>query len=69
MDICVPIFMPMYLYQVVAGLNYKLSILTYVHGKCQGSLEDVVVYRDLNQTYSVSHWGTLKQCDDIVFPE
>ena len=53
--------------QVVAGLNYRLSIFTYVHGICQGSLEDVVIYRDLSQAYSVSHWGTMNMnlCEEI----
>jgi hypothetical protein len=50
--------------QVVAGLNYKLSIRLYIRGICHGTLEDVVIYRDLSQAYTVSNRGTLNPCEE-----
>ena len=56
--------------QVVAGLNFKLSIRLF-HGKdhdddkiCIGSLENVVIYRDLSQSYSITQWGTFYPCEE-----
>jgi len=50
--------------QVVAGLNYKLSIRLYIRGICHGTLENVVIYRDLSQAYTVSNWGNLNPCEE-----
>jgi len=54
--------------QVVAGLNYKLTIAIFKSDICQGAFK-VTVYKPLphmEQGLTVTSWGSVLQCSEIT---
>ena len=56
-------------YQVVAGLNYKLTISIHnkSNNKCLGGIKDITVYKALpymNQPLKIISFGTILDCTD-----
>mmetsp|Transcript_27755 Transcript_27755/g.50588 ORF Transcript_27755/g.50588 Transcript_27755/m.50588 type:complete len:91 (+) Transcript_27755:618-890(+) len=58
----------MYKHQVVAGMNYKLTIAIFESNICQGAFK-VTVYKPLphmEQGLTVTSWGSVLLCSEIT---
>ena len=55
--------------QVVAGLNYKLTMAILKNNICLGGMKGITIYKPLphmEQGLTVTSWGNVLQCNDEV---